>query len=130
MTSDGNVSHQGPEEQKGVELHEFMQRGFGKIDPENEIVCLADSVNISGDRPVFPARGYSLGRSRIASVWRPSGPVPETDPPIAGPILDGMVLLLRARLAVILIADDRRSRDRAVALLKAALDDGRPPVLS
>ena len=66
----------------------------------------------------------------VAFIWRPSGPVPAADPPIAEPFLNEMLLLLRANCSVILISDDHQSRDRAVALLQAALDDERPPVLS
>jgi hypothetical protein len=73
-----------------------------------------------------------IGRATdsVGFVWRPSGPVPEADPPIARPLLDEMLDTLRLNSSVILVAEDRRSRDRAVALLKAALDDERPPVLS
>lgn len=68
--------------------------------------------------------------NHAAFAWRPIGPVPDTDPPIAEQGLAIMLSLLRANFAVILIADDRQSRDRAVALLKAALDDELPSVLS
>ena len=66
----------------------------------------------------------------VGFVWRPLGPVPEADPPIAGPLLDVMFELLRQNSSVILISDDRRSRDRAVALLQAALANERTAVLS
>jgi hypothetical protein len=66
----------------------------------------------------------------VGYVWLPSGPVPDTDPPIVGPLLDEMIRQLHAGYAVILISNDRRSRDRAVACLQAALDDERPPVVS
>ena len=66
----------------------------------------------------------------VGFVWRPLGPVPEADPPIAGPLLDVMLELLHQNFSVILVADDRQSRDRAVALLKAALYDERSSVLS
>jgi hypothetical protein len=67
---------------------------------------------------------------RVGSVWRPAGPVPKCDPPIAAPFLEVMLGLLREGTSVILIADDRDSRDRAVALLRAALDERRPALLS
>jgi hypothetical protein len=66
----------------------------------------------------------------VGSVWRPAGPVPEADPPIAAPFLRAMLELLRRNFSVMLIADDRHSRNRAVALLKAALDDEVPSALS
>jgi hypothetical protein len=66
----------------------------------------------------------------VGSFWRPAAPVPEADPPIAAPFLRAVLELLRRNFSVILIADDRQSRDRAVALLKAALDDEVPSVLS
>ena len=73
-----------------------------------------------------------LGRPTdpVGSVWRPSGPVPEADPPIAGPILSAMLETMRENYSVILVAWDRQSRDRALALLQAALDDERASVLS
>ncbi len=66
----------------------------------------------------------------VGFVWRPTGPVPSTDPPIAGPLLHMMLECLRLNSSVILIADDRESRDRAVALLSAALNERQPAVLS
>jgi len=66
----------------------------------------------------------------VAFVWRPSGPVPAADPPIVDSILRQMLSLLRTNFSVILISDDRQSRDRAVAILQAALAAERPAVLS
>jgi hypothetical protein len=66
----------------------------------------------------------------VGIVWRPAGPVPKSDPPIAGPFLRDMLEMLRQNARVILIADDRDSRDRAVALLSAALDERLPALLS
>ena len=66
----------------------------------------------------------------VGFVWRPAGPVPEADPPIAAPFLTAMMALLRRNFSVILIAEDRQSRDRAVALVKAALNDEVPSALS
>jgi hypothetical protein len=66
----------------------------------------------------------------VGFVWRPAGAVPQARPPIAAPFLTAMMALLRVNFSVILIAEDRQSRDRAVALLKAALDDELPSVLS
>jgi hypothetical protein len=56
--------------------------------------------------------------------------VPEVDPPIAAPFLRAMLELLRRNFSVMLIAEDSQSRDRAVALLKAALNDEVPSALS
>jgi hypothetical protein len=66
----------------------------------------------------------------VGFVWLPSGLVPQADSPIAGPMLCDMLATLRANYRVMLIANDRQSRDRTGALLKAALDDERPLVLS
>jgi hypothetical protein len=66
----------------------------------------------------------------VGFVWRAAGPVPSTDPPIAGPLLHVMLECLRLNCSVILIADDRESRDRAIALLLAALDERQPAELS
>jgi hypothetical protein len=66
----------------------------------------------------------------VGFVWRPTGPVPCTDPPIAGPLLHVMLELLHLNSSAILIADDSETRDRAVALLSAALDQRQPAVLS
>src|SRR5260221_14739418 len=54
-------------------------------------------------------------------VWRPIGPAPNTDLPIAGPFLRVMLEFLRPNSSVILIAEGSEPRDRAVALLSAAL---------
>jgi hypothetical protein len=55
----------------------------------------------------------------VGFVWRPTGPVPSTDPHIVGPFLE----FLRLNSSVILIVDDSKRRDRAVALLSAALEE-------
>lgn len=73
---------------------------------------------------------FGLPGCPVGFIWRPSGPVPVADRPIAEPFLHEMLLLLRTNRSVILISDDRQSRDRAVALLKASLSEERPVVLS
>jgi hypothetical protein len=65
-----------------------------------------------------------------AAKQRPTKPVLSTDPPLAGPLLHDMLELLHLNPSVILIADDRETRDRAVALLSAALDERQPAVQS
>lgn len=71
-------------------------------------------------------------RRAVGFVWTRIGPVPapESDPPIVGVMVANMLKVLRDNYSVILVAPDRPSRDRALALLKAALDDERPMVLS
>jgi hypothetical protein len=66
----------------------------------------------------------------VGFLWRPTTPVPSTDPPIAGPFLHMMLECLRLNSSVILIADDRETRDRAVALLLAALEERHEAPLS
>ena len=66
----------------------------------------------------------------VGFLWRPTTPVPSTDPPIAGPLLHMMLECLRLNSSVILIADDRETRDRAVALLLAALEERHEAPLS
>jgi hypothetical protein len=66
----------------------------------------------------------------VGFLWRPRTPVPSTDPPIAGPFLHMMLECLRLNSSVILITDDRETRDRAVALLLAALEERHEAPLS
>jgi hypothetical protein len=87
--------------------------------------AVRDMVMTAPHKAFFGRRTDTVG-----FVWRPAGAVPDADPPIAAPFLRAMLELLRRNFSVMLIAEDRQSRDRAVALLKAALDDEVPSALS